>query len=41
MFALAFDFQTNYKAYWRGKVTVINRQLWKNYSDWNLVLEVR
>ena len=33
--------KTNYAEYWRSKVTVTNRQLYTNYTDWNLVVEVR
>ena len=33
--------KTNYAEYWRSKVTITNRQLYTNYTDWNLVVEVR
>ncbi|ONK73642.1 uncharacterized protein A4U43_C04F33740 [Asparagus officinalis] len=31
--------KTNYKEYWRVKVTITNFNLVKNYSDWNLVIQ--
>lgn len=31
--------KTNYRKYWRVKVTVSNYNLARNYSDWNLVLQ--
>ncbi|XP_020262596.1 COBRA-like protein 7 [Asparagus officinalis] len=30
--------KTSYKQYWRVKMTVTNFDLFKNYSDWNLVI---
>ncbi|KAK1277568.1 COBRA-like protein 6 [Acorus gramineus] len=31
--------KVSYKAYWRVKMTVTNFNVFKNYSDWNLVIE--
>jgi hypothetical protein len=31
--------KTNYKQYWRVKVTINNYNQVKNYSDWNLVMQ--
>ncbi|KAK1302292.1 COBRA-like protein 6 [Acorus calamus] len=31
--------KVSYKEYWRVKVTVTNFNVFKNYSDWNLVIE--
>ncbi|KAM0935157.1 hypothetical protein DsansV1_C29g0208851 [Dioscorea sansibarensis] len=31
--------KVNYKDYWRIKVTITNFNFFKNYTDWNLVLE--
>lgn len=29
----------NYKEHWRAKVTITNRNLQQNYTNWNLVLQ--
>eukprot|EP00850_Spirogloea_muscicola_P020057 SM000206S06266 [mRNA] locus=s206:97908:100662:+ [translate_table: standard] len=34
-----YHIKTNYREYWRAKVTIINRNMDSNYTDWNLVLE--
>jgi hypothetical protein len=31
--------KTNYKEYWRVKVTVTNRDFSKNFTNWNLVAQ--
>eukprot|EP00897_Mesotaenium_endlicherianum_P009709 jgi/Mesen1/8767/ME000524S08061 len=35
-----YHVKVNYELYWRAKVTIVNRNLYKNYTDWNVVLEV-
>lgn len=29
----------SYKEYWRVKITITNLNFYKNYSDWNLVVQ--
>eukprot|EP00850_Spirogloea_muscicola_P015772 SM000124S25904 [mRNA] locus=s124:60697:63359:+ [translate_table: standard] len=31
--------KTNYKEYWRAKITIINRDIVDNHTDWNLVVQ--
>lgn len=34
-----YHLKVNYETHWRSKITIINRSLWDNHTDWNIVVE--
>lgn len=37
--SIHYHIKQNYEDYWRAKITIINRELYNNWTDWNLAIE--
>ncbi|CAI5950578.1 unnamed protein product [Closterium sp. NIES-64] len=37
--SIHYHFKQNYEGFWRAKITIINRSLWDNHTNWNVVVE--
>ncbi|GJP45653.1 hypothetical protein CLOM_g5015 [Closterium sp. NIES-68] len=37
--SIHYHFKQNYEGFWRSKITIINRSLWDNHTNWNIVVE--